>query len=134
MRFFILSHLLSLALILTTPPVVIAGSFSSPFVKHGGVNQRMGVYQPKFEKLQKKTFPRHWRRVHYLFPHNRYLIYTGYSRNRAIGYSRNRASPPPKIVYKETFVLNQDIFNPSPKTPLTLVVEDGVVVDSYRGY
>ena len=134
MRFFILSHLLSLALILTTPPVVIAGSFSSSFVKQGVVNQRMGVYQPKFEKLQKKTFPRHWRRGHHLFPHNRYLIYTGYSRNRASEYSRNRASPPPKIVYKEPFVLNQDIFNPSPKTPLTLVVEDGVVVDSYRGY
>ena len=140
MRFFILSYLLSLALILTTPPVVIAGSFSSPFVKHGVVNQRMGlyqhmgVYQPKFEKLHKKTFPRHGRRVHHLFPHNRYLIYPVYSRNRASGYSRNRASPPPKIVYKKTFVLNPDIFNPSPKTPLTLVVEDGVVVDSYRGY
>jgi hypothetical protein len=31
-------------------------------------------------------------------------------------------------------VLNPQIFNPEPKTPLTLVIEDGVVVDSYRGY
>jgi hypothetical protein len=31
-------------------------------------------------------------------------------------------------------VLNPQTFNPAAKTPLNLVIEDRVVVDSYRGY
>ncbi len=126
MRFFILTLLVCWALSLTTPPVVIAGPFSSPFVKYGVVDLRMGVYQPKFEKLEKKTFPRHWRHGRHRFAHISYI--------RNTRYSQNRTSSPPKTVYKEPFVLNPEIFNPSPKTPLTLIIEDGVVVDSYRGY
>ena len=123
MRFFILSLLVSWTLSLTTPPVVIAGPFSSPFVKRGVVDPRIGAFMPKFEK---KTVPRHWRRGHHLFPHSSCL--------RDTKHYRNRSNPPHKTVYKEPFVLNPEIFNPSPKTPLTLVIEDGVVVDSYRGY
>jgi hypothetical protein len=123
MRLYILTLLVCWALSLTTPPVVIAEPFSSPSVKHGVGDLRVSAHLPRFEK---KTFPRHWRHGHHRFTHISYI--------RDTRYSPNRTSPPPKTVYKEPFVLNPEIFNPSPKTPLTLVIEDGVVVDSYRGY
>jgi hypothetical protein len=45
MRFFILTLLVRWALSLTAPPVVIAGPFTSPFVKHGIVAIKMNVVQ-----------------------------------------------------------------------------------------
>ncbi len=47
---------------------------------------------------------------------------------------KRRTSRPKTTSYKKPMVLNPQIFKPEPKTPLTLVIKDGVVVDSYRGY
>ena len=123
MRFFILTLLVCWTLSLTAPHVLIAGPFLSPFAQHSVSGPRIGAYPPLFEK---NTVPRHWRHGHYPFPY--YVFYRGTKPYQ------ERTRPPRKTVYKEPIVLNPEIFNPSPKTPLTLVIEDGVIVDSYLGY
>ena len=123
MRLFILSLLVSWTLSLTTLPIATAEPFSSPFAKYGVVDPRISAYMPTFDK---NFNPRHRRHGYYLFP------YSGYYRDNS--NDRSRTSRPPKTVYKEPFVLDPKIFDPAPKTPLTIIIEDGVIVEKYRGY
>jgi hypothetical protein len=127
MRFFIFSLLVCLAISLSAPPALVAGPFLSPFAKHGVADPRIAAYLPPFEKkVVKKPVPSHWRRGYYLFPY-----YGSYRENKP---DQSNPSHPPKTIYKEPRALNPAIFNPPPRTPLTLVIEDGVVVDRYLGY
>jgi hypothetical protein len=123
MRFFILSLMAIWALNLVSPPATMAEPFLSPFAKHGVYDPRIAAYMPPFKK---KLPPLHWRHGSYLFPYN--------CPDNCARHEKNRTRPAPKTTYKKPLVLNPDIFNPTPKTPLTLVIKDGVVVDSYRGY
>lgn len=123
MRFFILSLMTIWILNLVSPPAAIAEPFSSPFAKHGVYDPRIAPYMPPFKK---KLPPLHWRHGAYLFPYN--------CSDNCTKHEKKSARPPQKTAYKEPLVLNPEIFNPTPKTPLTLVIEDGIVVDSYRGY
>ena len=123
MRFFILSLMAFWVLNLASPPAAIAEPFSSPFAKHGVYDPRIAAYMPPFKK---KLPPLHWRHGAYLFPHN--------CSGHCTKTDERRTSRPKTTAYKKPMILNPQIFNPAPTTPLTLVIEDGVVVDSYRGY
>ena len=123
MRFFLLSLMVSWALTLSSPPAAIAEPFSSPFTKHGVYDPRIAPYMPPFKK---KTTPLHWRHGAYIFPHN--------CSGDCTKTDKRRTSRPKTAADKKPMVLNPQIFNPEPKTPLTIVIEDGIVVDSYRGY
>jgi hypothetical protein len=123
MRFFILSFMAIWALKLVYSPAAIAEPFSSPFAKHGVYDPRIAAYMPPFKK---KLPPLHWRHGAYLFPYN--------CSDNCTKHEKKRTKPRLKTTYKEPLVLNPEIFNPATKTPLTLVIEDGVVVDRYRGY
>jgi hypothetical protein len=147
MRYFILTFVVGWALSLTNPPVVTAGSFSSsvvkhggvdsgisvqqlPFVKHGGIDSRISARRSPFVKhvgMDKRIRThRHWRRGHFLYP-----FYGSYRDTKPY---QKRTRPRKGTVYTRPYVLDQEIFNPSPKTPLTLVIEDGVIVNRYFGY
>jgi hypothetical protein len=76
--------------------------------------------------FKKKTKPLHWRHGAYIFPYN--------CSDNCTKTEQHTTSRPKTTAYKRPVILNPDIFNPKPKTPLTLVIEDGVVVESYRGY
>jgi hypothetical protein len=123
MRFFILSFMAIWALKLVYSPAANAEPFSSPFAKHGVYDPRIAAYMPPFKK---KLPPLHWRHGAYLFPYN--------CSDNCTKHEKKRTKPRLKTTYKEPLVLNPEIFNPATKTPLTLVIEDGVVVDRYRGY
>jgi hypothetical protein len=123
MRFFILYFMAIWALKLVYSPAAIAEPFSSPFAKHGVYDPRIAAYMPPFKK---KLPPLHWRHGAYLFPYN--------CSDNCTKHEKKRTKPRLKTTYKEPLVLNPEIFNPATKTPLTLVIEDGVVVDRYRGY
>jgi hypothetical protein len=123
MRFFILSLMATWALYLVSLPAAIAEPFSSPFARHGVYDPRIAAYMPPFKK---KLPPLHWRHGTYLFPYN--------CSDNCGRHEKNRTRPAKKISHKKRLVLDPKIFNPTPKTPLTLVIEDGVVVDRYRGY
>lgn len=123
MRFFILSLMAIWVLKLVYPSAAIAEPFSSPFAKYGVYDPRIAAYMPPFKK---KLPPLHWRHGAYLFPYN--------CSDNCTKHEKKRTKPRLKTTYKEPLVLNPEIFNPASKTPLTLVIEDGVVVDRYRGY
>ena len=123
MRVFLLSLIVSWALTMASPPAAIAESFSSPFTKHGVYDPRIAAYMPPFKK---KTKPLHWRHGAYIFPHS--------CSDDCTEADKRRTSRPKKTAYKNPMFLNPQIFNPEPKMPLTIVIEDGIVVDSYRGY
>jgi len=123
MRFFILSLMAIWVLKLVYPSAAMAEPFSSPFAKYGVYDPRIAAYMPPFKK---KLPPLHWRHGTYLFPYN--------CSDNCTKHEKKRTKPRLKTTYKEPLVLNPEIFNPATKTPLTLVIEDGVVVDRYRGY
>jgi len=123
MRFVLLSLMVSWALTPASSPAAIAEPFSSLFTKHGVYDPRIAAYMPLFKK---KITPLYWRHGAYIFPHN--------CSGDCSKTDKRRTSRPKTTAYKKPMVLNPKIFNPEPKTPLTLVIEDGVVVDSYRGY
>lgn len=122
MRLFVLSLLATLGLSLTTPPPLTAGTFSSPFTKFGVVDPRISAYVPPFAK--RRPNPPCWkkRRPALIAPCRCGDLFQG------------RPDPPAKPDVEAQFVLDPAIFDPAPKNPMTLVIEDGRVVDTYRGY
>lgn len=122
MRFLFISLIVIWATIATTPQHSLAELFTSPFAKHGTVDPRVAPYLPPFKD---RVEPRPWRRG---------LIFPCSVPCRHTEHARTKPRAPKQTVYREPITLDPAIFNPAPKTPLTLVVEDGIVVDTYLGY
>jgi hypothetical protein len=122
MRFLAISLLAIWTITTGVPQRSFAEMFSSPFAKHGAVDPRLAPYLLPFHK---KVEPRHWRRG---------LIFPCTVSCRHSEHNRKKPKVSKRPAYREPVTLDPDIFNPAPKTPLTLVIEDGIVVDSYPGY
>jgi hypothetical protein len=122
MRFLVISLLVSWTITLGAPQRAVAELFTSPFAKHGVVDPRLAPYLPP---LEKKVEPRYWRRG---------LIFPCTVPCRHNEHNRKKPKTSKRTLYRDPVTLDPNIFNPAPKTPLTLVIEDGVVVDSYQGY
>jgi len=141
MKNFPCTSLIVTVLYLAAAPLAMAEPFTSPFVKFGSTDPRIAPYMPKFDKPAQRPdrphpgwpqrpggshHPNWWQGRYLLFP------YSGCCQDDPT--EQIKASPLPKPATRQTIDLDPAIFNPEPKAPLTLIIEDGVVVDSYRGY
>ena len=136
MRLIVLSLLGVWVLNQATLSFVAAATFALPH-SSSGVELRGQADAPAGEKTQqpkylqsrdrlKKKIDRIDRYPHSLeYPDGRYETTVTRPRPRP-GKSPGDDEAPP--------LLNPDIFAPRPKPPFTLIIEDGDVVDSYRGY
>jgi hypothetical protein len=114
----------------------ITSPFSSPFTRFGSTDPRIAPYMPKFEQkpIDRPSRPPHWPNRPPHWWQGSYLLfpYSGCCQDDTP--EQVTASPPPRPAPRPSIELNPAIFNPEPKAPLTLIIEDGVVVDRYRGY
>ena len=114
---------IAVVFLLGTTAALSADFFSTPFTRHGVADPRISAYLPSFKKWR---FPPRWGGWHFPCEHTRSC--------RSPERAETRSAEAQRPVVKEPIQLDPAIFNPSPKTPLTLVVEDGEIVDSYLGY
>jgi len=134
--------LMMTVLCLASPLWSMAEPFTSPFVRFGMTGPSIAPYMPKFDKPRQRPdrpqhpdWPQHSGGAHHPnWWQGRYLLFP-YSGCCQDNYpAQIKTSTPPKPATRQSIVLDPAIFNPEPKTPLTLIIEDGVVVERYRGY
>ena len=157
MRPLTLTFLLCCVSSLACPPNGLSGQYPSSFFNRGSIGLPLGAHrpinlkhpikdsrfiypqrpdnkhdkpEPSFRKhphhFEKKKDHRYWHRRPNIFPFYGYI-----SEDKSF---QKGTEPNKTTVRAEPIVLNPDIFNPTPKKPLTLVIEDGVVVERYQGY
>lgn len=134
MKLFLSFLALSFVLCLAIPLPVMSEPFTAPTIRNGIADRRIAPYPPKLGEKPMARKPFRWKPDHPHRHHN-HLLYVPYGiccQNSS--EQQDRVSPPPQPVPTESIVLNPDIFDPKPKTPLTLVIDDGVIVETYRGY
>ena len=157
MRQFPLIFLLCWISSLACPSNGLSGQYSSSFFNRGSIDLPLGAHRPinlkhpikdsrfiytqntdiKHDKTEPgfRKHPHHYKgKKDHRYWHRRPNVFPFYGYNSENKSSQKRTAPNKTGVRAEPIVLNPDIFNPTPKTPLTLIVEDGVVVERYQGY